>query len=310
MIAALVAPLVACGGGGGGGGTTGPTESPAPALVQVENSQASRPQWGLQQAAVVYEYDTEGGISRFSAIYRSTPDGRIGPIRSARLVTIALARLYSAVVVYSGATTYVQAQLDHSVAVHVDETGARGDLFRIDGRPAPGNLVTDGAHLRDLLQHVNAPPVRWALWSRTSSPALAGGRPAARVTVPVSPAETPTFTYDPGAGGWQRTEPDTGLVVDAGSHKPVIAGTVIVQLVQIKEGPEVEDSSGAHGLDITVTGSGQAQIFTAGRAYDATWSQPSSGPPRYTTSDGRPAPIAPGMVWICLVPAGSSASIT
>src|SRR5665811_1661335 len=73
------------------------TSAPAPALVQVENSSPARPQSGLGSADVVYEYLTEGGISRFSAIYLHAAAGRIGPIRSARLVSITLTRLYGAV---------------------------------------------------------------------------------------------------------------------------------------------------------------------------------------------------------------------
>jgi DUF3048 family protein len=53
-----------------------PGNSPAPLLVQVENISAARPQSGLQNAALVYEYVTEGGISRFSAIYTFAPSGR------------------------------------------------------------------------------------------------------------------------------------------------------------------------------------------------------------------------------------------
>src|SRR2546426_1769723 len=85
-----------------------PSSRSAPLLVQVENLPAARPQSGLQDAAIMYEYVTEGGISRFSVIYTSPPKGRVGPIRSARLVTISLATIYGAALVYSGGSTYIQ----------------------------------------------------------------------------------------------------------------------------------------------------------------------------------------------------------
>src|SRR5438552_4224317 len=40
----------------------------APLIVQVENSPSSRPQSGLSDATIVYEYVAEGGVGRFSAI--------------------------------------------------------------------------------------------------------------------------------------------------------------------------------------------------------------------------------------------------
>jgi hypothetical protein len=307
MLPATLA-LAACGSNEGGGGGGSPSASQPAALVQVENAAAARPQSGLQSAAVVYEYVTEGGISRFSAIYTSPPSGRIGPVRSARLVTIHLARIYGAVIVYSGASTAVQQALDQSQLPHVDEKSAHGDLYRVGGRPAPHNLVTDGDHLRDLLSHVSGATSAPPLWSRNSTASQGVGTAVSRFTVPVSDSETPTFTWDAGAGGWRRSEPDTGNVVDADTNAPLVASTVIVQQVQITQTSDVEDVNGVHGVDITLTGSGQAQVFTGGREMDATWNQPASGVPTFTMSSGGAAPIASGLVWICLVASGARAN--
>ena len=286
---------------------TSPSPESAPFLVQVENLPDARPQSGLQNAAIVYEYVTEGGISRFSAIYPSPPNGRVGPIRSARLVTIALARIYGAVVVFSGGSTYIKGQIQSAGIPNVDENSSQGDLFRDGSRPPPHNLYTDGSHLSDLAGRVNAPARSWTLWSRTAPQSVAGGRPVNTVTVPVSGEETPTFVYDSSARGWRRTEPDTGPFVDAATGAPVIVPTLIVQQVAVTPTSEVVDVNGVTGVDHQVTGAGQAQVFTAGREFDATWTQGSSGPPSFSVA-GQPAPIAPGLVWICLVPSGSAAS--
>ena len=196
--------LAACGSSGPGGRST-PLATPADpaALVQVENNADARPQWGLQQAAVVYEYVTEGGISRFSVLYTTPPPGRVGPVRSARRVTLHLARVYGAVIVYSGASMPVQRALDSSGLPHADESSASGDLFRIGSRAAPHNLVTDGTHLAGLLSHFRgqAPPALRQLWPRSTTTAALQGRAVSRFTVPVSTGEQPVFTYDTNAGG-------------------------------------------------------------------------------------------------------------
>ncbi len=55
----------------------------------------ARPQFGLSQADVVYEYLMEGyGITRFSAIYYGQPSSQIGPVRSARLINYYMGALY------------------------------------------------------------------------------------------------------------------------------------------------------------------------------------------------------------------------
>lgn len=283
-----------------------PATQSAPVLVQVENLPDARPQSGLQGAAIVYEYVTEGGITRFSAIYTSPPGGRVGPIRSARLVTIALAKVYGAIVVFSGGSNFIKGQIQSAGIPNADENSASGDLFRDNSRPPPHNLYTDGSHLSDLARHVDAPARTWSLWSRTAPQSMTGGRPVTKVTVPVSESEAPTFAYDSAAGGWKRTEPDTGAFTDADTGAPVVVTTLIVQQVAVTPTSEVVDVNGATGVDHQITGSGQAQVFTAGREFDATWTQGSSGPPSFATTGG-PAPIAPGLVWICLVPTGTTA---
>lgn len=280
----------------------------APVLVQVENSSTARPQSGLQNASIVYEYVTEGGISRFSAIYTSTPSGRVGPVRSVRLVTISLAKIYGAVVVFSGGSSYIKGQLQDAGIPHADENSANGDLFRDDSKSAPHNLYSDGSHLSDIASHANAPSVSWSSWPRTSNASVTGGKPMDHVTVPVSDTETPTYTYDSAAGGWKRSEPDTGSFVDANTHAPVVVSTLIVQQVQITPSSKVVDVNGQTGVDHNVMGSGKAQVFTAGREFDANWTQGDSGPPAFSTSGGQAAPIAPGLVWICLVASGSPAT--
>lgn len=298
--------MVACGGAGTTSPRATPAAQPAPALVQVENLPAARPQAGLGAADIVYEYVTEGGISRFSAIFLRPPAVQVGPIRSARLVTIRLAQHYAAVLVYSGASTYVEQQIGQAGIVYFNETKANGDLFRTSTRVPPHNLYTNGAHLSDLLTHANAATHTWTLWVRTAHPS-ATGKAVASFQVPISGFEAPIWTFDAALGEYTRREPDTGAFIDVDTGRPVAAATVIVQQVVITTAPEVEDVSGAHGVEQNVDSGGAAQVFTDGREYDATWSQPSSGPPGFVLADGKPAPIAPGPVWIELVPRGSTA---
>ena len=285
----------------------GPGSQHAPVMVQVENISAARPQSGLQDAAVVYEYLTEGGISRFSAIYTSPSKGKVGPVRSARLVTISLAKIYGAVLVFSGGSSFIKSQIQSDGIPNFDENSANGALFRDPARAAPHNLYSDGSHLSNLVNSANASPVSYSLWDRTSPTSVSGGQPVQRFTVPVSNLETPTFTYDASASGWRRAESDTGAFVDADTNQQLVASTVIVQQVTITPSSEVVDVNGQTGVEHQITGSGKAQVFTAGHEFDATWSQGDSGPPSFSSS-GKPAPIAPGLVWICLVATGSTAA--
>jgi hypothetical protein len=276
-------------------------------MIQVENLWAARPQSGLTQADVLYEYQTEGGISRFTALYFRVPSGTVGPIRSARLVTIKLLRVWGGTLLYSGATVYVSTLLGNSGLRQYDESRAAGALFRFAARAAPHNLYTDGGHMAAFEQHIGPQVVGYQPWARTGQASLPpGGSPVARFEVPLSQYERPIFTYNASTGRYVRTEPDTGLLTDANSGAAFRPATVAVLQMAVTVGPEVEDPSGAHGLDFGLLGSGVGQLAMGGHLYPITWIQGASGPPLLTMASGQPAPIAPGQVLIELVPPGQA----
>jgi hypothetical protein len=311
LAAAVAACAAACGGSSSAPTPTTkptPTAPPplaAPWIVQVENLDAARPQAGLSTADIVYEYETEGGISRFSALFFQTPTATVGPVRSARLVTIKLVQGYKGTLLYSGGSEYVVQTLASSGVRQYDETSAQGALFRDNARAAPHNLFTDGAHLTPLAQKVGAQSVDYRLWPRTPQTHLPkGGTPMPKFSVPVSDSENPVYSYDTAIGGYQRTEPDTGVLNDNDTQAPWEAKTIVVLPVPVTIGPEVEDVSGAHGLDFAIVGGGSGQLATGGQVYPITFNQSPSGPPQLTLAGGGPAPVAQGQVLIELVSSG------
>ncbi len=84
--------------------------------------------------------------------------------------------------------------------------------------------------------------------------------------------------------------------------------TVVVMQVQVQTLNYIEDVNGIHGLAYTLTGSGPVQVFTDGQEFSGTWQSAASGPPQFVGSNGKPLPVAPGTVWIDLVPQGASAT--
>ena len=80
--------------------------------VKIENSSESRPQTNLQLADVVYESVTEGGITRFNAIFHSQAPENVGPVRSARLSDTYIVPQYHALFGFSGASPTVNAAVN------------------------------------------------------------------------------------------------------------------------------------------------------------------------------------------------------
>ncbi|MEI6690474.1 MAG: DUF3048 domain-containing protein [bacterium] len=69
-----------------------------PIFAMLENSPEARPQSGLNSADVVYEAVSEGGVTRFGAVFYcgvSAKDTTIAPVRSARTTFVNLASEYN-----------------------------------------------------------------------------------------------------------------------------------------------------------------------------------------------------------------------
>ncbi|MBO0746371.1 MAG: DUF3048 domain-containing protein, partial [Candidatus Dormibacteraeota bacterium] len=127
----------------------------APALIQVPNDPSARDQAGLQSAGLVYEYLTEGGITRFTAVYTSAPD-TIGPVRSGRLISFGLTRRYGGMLLASGLSAGSAHVLNSDPVPHVFDTGG-GVFYRTSVRSAPNNLFTGGARVQQAVSGASLP---------------------------------------------------------------------------------------------------------------------------------------------------------
>jgi hypothetical protein len=308
--------------------TATPTPAPAalsqPLLIQVENLYQARPQSGLSSADVVYEYQTEGGISRFTGIWFTKPPSAdmVGPVRSARLISLRLLQIYGGALIYSGASNYVLAQASAASGKHYDDP--EPPLFRTSVPPpaarygAPHNLYTNGADLATFDQSINLSTVSYQLWTRTPIAQLpTGGTAVSSFTVPISAEETPIFTYQPAAGEYERSEPATpeypatGVLNDANISAPwETPNVVVLQAPTIPVAADNENPSGGYteGLDFGIgpSASGSGQLAVGGQLYSITWTQGVTGPPVLTLADGQPAPIAPGQVLFEVVNTGAT----
>ena len=72
-------------------------------IVKVSNWPPSvRPQHAVNQADLVYEMESEGGVTRFALIFRDNAPAKVGSVRSARLIDMELLNMYAALLAYSG----------------------------------------------------------------------------------------------------------------------------------------------------------------------------------------------------------------
>ena len=73
-----------------------------PLAVIIENYTDARPQVGLDKASIIYEAISEGGITRFMAIFGPRDAVKIGPVRSARTYFVDWAAEFDAFLAHVG----------------------------------------------------------------------------------------------------------------------------------------------------------------------------------------------------------------
>ena len=94
----------------------------------------SGPRSGLEQADVVYEEVTEGGITRFAAIFQSQVPAEVGPIRSVRSIDPDLVTPIGGIFAYSGGAQPNVEKIQQAPVNSVDESQAGDAMFRVDSQ--------------------------------------------------------------------------------------------------------------------------------------------------------------------------------
>src|SRR5207253_529903 len=159
--------------------------SGAPIIIQIENSTQGtvRPQTGMQQADMVYEYISQFGIPRLSAIYWHPPSSLIGPVRSCRLITVQLEQMYRGMIYCSGANNYVLGQVWKWPNVVYDYAYMYAYMYRASDRYAPHNVIARPDQITAHTAGANLPALSYDIAAAHPDVPLPGAIPATSVTI-------------------------------------------------------------------------------------------------------------------------------
>jgi hypothetical protein len=328
-VVAVVAGLVAAR-GGRANQTTAPTDSrPAPSgsalavnpltgqpavpggpvvAVKVDNTRAGRPQWGLNQADVVYVEQAEGGLTRLVAIYDAARvPTRVGPVRSVRSSDPELLAQYGPVALaFSGGAASPLAAFHASPLVDASPAAQSDAYTRVGSRSAPYNLVVDvraldravgtAAGLRDVGFRWAAADARLAKAPRASRfTAVVGGTPVG-------------FAWDAASRRWLETA--GGSVVRDTDGRPVSTSNVIVQFCTVTIDYHDIDQAGSPAAYTHTVGTGRAVLFRDGRQVEGTWARSRAGDPtRFRAASGGDMLLRPGGVWVLLAATGGTLQV-
>jgi hypothetical protein len=288
---------------------------PAPAIVQVEDHPDSHPHAGLQNADIVFEYLTEGDISRFTAIYfNPSGAGRIEPVRSTRLITLRLQRAYQGLIFTSGASNYVLGQLYRGGYPFILEGTGNGRFFQRDpNRAAPHNLYTTFDQLKDAVQRRHM-----RIYYKLPAPGepTQKGTPATHISFNQTKSHGVNYVYSTAERSyeyrWSWNGVNMGPETDTNNgNKPLMVTNAVILFVPHHGMHYTEDVLGAEGIDFTLQGTGTALVFTRGQQIKATWDLTNPNAPlKLIGPDKKNLVLPAGLTWFHLIDPGAPVSVS
>ena len=270
-----------------------------PALsVKVENTEAARPQTGIDQADVVYEEVVESNITRFVAVFNSAVPDVIGPVRSVRAEDPDIVWPLGGIFAYSGGAP-VNVDAINAAPVNAVDENNEGVLVRNEPnqppRDAPHNLYGLGPALFALGGQPVPPRALFEYLPAGSGPVAARG--IQEFHVGFEPGYDPTYTWDGATFTWKRSIRGVPQTVVGGAQ--VAPANVVVQFTPY--GGEAEAQT---------VGEGDVWIFSDGTVRPGRWVRPDkTQPARYVDSAGATIPLRAGRTWVELLPVGSAVDL-
>lgn len=273
-----------------------------PALVvKIDNHPKSRPQWGLNQADIVFEENVEQ-LTRFAAVYHSQGSDPVGPIRSGRIQDInLLASFNGPLFAWSGGNAQVSAAIRKSTMVDLSHSSANeaGGFRRESSRVAPHNLVAETSKLWTLAPADAKPPVPQFEYRADGETVPTDSKPAGAVKISMDGVDI-MWEWSPENLTFVRSQDDKPHV-DMQDVRINAPNVVVVSVVYTRSGSSPVAKS---------VGSGEVWVYTAGKLIQGSWERLDPFKPFvFKDTNGAVIKLTPGRTWVEVIRAKSAAHI-
>ncbi len=268
----------------------GTTKSRSALTVKIDNTPQAMPQYGIQDADVVYEEIVEGGITRLAAIFNSHLPAIVGPIRSVRRTDREIVFPIGGIFAFSGGAEYAVRSIETAPVKLYDESNSGAAMFRSSARYAPHNLFGNAVLLMKKDGLPRPPP---ALFSYAPAKVPLGPK-VGSFEVGFENGFAVTYSWNGATHSWDRSI--FGAPERSANGVLISPKNVIVMSVTYVGGVGVIDSYAQ------LIGSGAVEVFTNGTVQHGTWSRPNLRHQAvYRNRDGKVIDLTPGQTWVELL---------
>ena len=264
--------------------------------VMIENSPDARPQAGLKEAGVVFEAISEGGITRFLALFQEAKPDRLGPVRSVRPYYLDFLVPFDAAIAHAGGSAQALAEIRSQDIKDLDHSVNGNAYERSSSRYAPHNLYTTRDKLLAVHNQRGYNKSKFDGFARKEeSPAKSPS--ATKINFEISGfLYNTSYIYDKESNSYKRS-------MAGKPHTDEVSGKQITPKVIIAL--EADRSQNGIYSVYKVSGSGKITVFQDGKAVTGTWSKAGRSKPYvFKDKSGKELALNPGQTWITLIQAG------
>ncbi len=272
-----------------------------------------RPQHGVNQADLVYEYEAEGGVTRFAALYRNNAPEQVGSLRSARLLDIELLTMYASLLAYSGTSGpiheiyknahYRPVLLSPSLGDNCENAGfCRDETFRARGYEhtlfGDTQQIWNAASRRGV--NIGFRALGFAFDLRPD----ANGSDVNDIYINWYDRTNARWQYDEGSGRFLRYT--DGLPhVDAADDSQLWADNLVMLQVIHNRRPDLFTPGAIdESLEVALWGQGRAYVMREGKLYAGYWRRlsPNRGEAlSLIYGDETAIMLKPGRTWVTIL---------
>lgn len=292
-----------------------------PIAVMIPNNRPAMPQYGLSQAAIIYEAPVEGRITRLMAVFENFDDlERIGPVRSSRDYYVYTAMGYEAIYCNWGlAVPYVEELINRPNVYNVSAAvvgihNPADEAFDRVSRPGYAKEFTGYLMIDGLFKAVERLGYDWNYDENYVPPFLF----AADDVIADYPDNDTAYLIYPGgktgnnSGGYGAYNPyfeyheddhlyyryqDGGKQIDEYNNEQLAVSNVVFQYCH---GERRDDHD---YLAFGVHGEGDALVFTNGKVIQGKWKRFDGDftPAKYYDEEDNEIVFNQGMTWVCTI---------
>jgi len=281
--------------------------------VVIDNSSQARPQIGLSNSYITYEFIVEGGITRLLALFRDQKLDKIGPVRSARHYFLDYVLENDAILVHYGASSKAEVDIEALNINSINGITAGGKYFwREKGLVTPHDVVTSTNRIENfVLSHgyrntSSSPLLLDYLRDSANLQKFTDKMVANKIKIYYSSYYT-GYEYDAESKLYKRYSLGEKHM-DASTKKQLTTKNIIIQKVKNYNLLGAYGGSGRQDLDNIGTGKGY--YITEGFAIPINWTKNTrTGKTKYTTSSGEELMVSNGNTFMQIQPEASKTII-